>query len=245
MTRTSRSAVLLAGLLFSFPSAWPDQAAVAPAETRPIGGVAQTKESQAAITPAVARRMLAEGNARFTGGRMRTRDLRAQVRATSGGQYPFASVLGCMDSRAAPELVFDQGIGDIFAPRIAGNVVDDDVLGSLEYASRVAGARLIVVLGHTECGAVKGACDKVQLGHLTGLLTRLQPALDAVPDATPRDSTNHDFVQRVAEANVRLAVAQIRDQSDILKAMVDKGDLAVVGAMYDIHTGKVAFFDER
>ncbi len=245
MTRTSRSAVLLAGLLFSVTSAWPDQAAVALAKAKPAAAIAQTKETQAAITPAIARRRLAEGNVRFMTGRMRARDLRAQVQATAGGQYPFASVLGCMDSRAAPELVFDQGIGDVFAPRIAGNVLDDDILGSLEYASKVAGARLIVVLGHTECGAVKGACDKVQLGHLTGLLTRLQPALDAVPDAAPRDSTNHDFVQRVAEANVRLAVAQIRDQSAILKAMVDKGDLAVVGAMYDIHTGKVAFYDDK
>ena len=203
----------------------------------------QTKATQAQITPAGALQMLKEGNARFAAGRSLTRDYLIQVRETARGQYPFASVVGCIDSRSAPEQVFDQGIGDIFSARLAGNVIDDDVLGSLEFASKVAGSRLIVVLGHTDCGAIKGACDNVQLGNLTQLLAKLRPAVDAVPDdGGPRTSKNARFVQQVADMNVSLGVRYIREHSPVLREMQDRGEIAIVGAMYDISSGRVEFF---
>lgn len=185
---------------------------------------------------------LQEGNGRFVTGRPAERDLLQQVRRTSGGQSPFAAVLGCIDSRVPPELVFDQGIGDLFSVRIAGNFVNEDILGSLEFACKVAGARLIVVLGHSHCGAVIGACDGVRLGHLTGALKRLQPAVDAVPASDgQRTSENAAFVQRVAEKNVDLTVAAIQQQSPVLREMVDQDAIAVVGAMYDVTSGAVTF----
>lgn len=185
---------------------------------------------------------LKEGNARFVAGRPAERDLMQQVRRTSGGQSPFAAVLGCIDSRVPPELVFDQGIGDLFSVRIAGNFVNEDILGSLEFACKVAGARLIVVLGHSHCGAVIGACDGVRLGHLTGALKHLQPAVDAVPASDgQRTSENAAFVQRVAEKNVDLTVAAIQEQSAVLREMAEQGAIAVVGAMYDVASGAVTF----
>lgn len=185
---------------------------------------------------------LKEGNARFVAGRPAERDLMQQVRRTSGGQSPFAAVLGCIDSRVPPELVFDQGIGDLFSVRIAGNFVNEDILGSLEFACKVAGARLIVVLGHSHCGAVIGACDGVRLGHLTGALKHLQPAIDAVPASDgQRTSENAAFVQRVAEKNVDLTVAAIQEQSAVLREMAEQGAIAVVGAMYDVASGAVTF----
>lgn len=185
---------------------------------------------------------LKEGNARFVANRPAERDLLQQVRRTSGGQSPFAAVLGCIDSRVPPELVFDQGIGDLFSVRIAGNFVNEDVLGSLEFACKVAGARLLVVLGHTNCGAVMGACDGVRLGHLTGTLRHLQPAVDAAAGpAGPRTSDDAAFVQRVAEKNVDLTVQAIQERSPILKKMADQGTIAIVGAMYDVASGVVSF----
>ena len=157
----------------------------------------QTKDTQAATTPVKALALLKEGNARFVAGTPAARDLRAQVKATAAGQYPFAAILGCMDSRASAELVLDQGIGDVFSIRVAGNVVDTDDLGSLEYAAKVAGAKLIVVMGHTSCGAIKGAVDDVKMGNLTYLLEKIRPAIDASgPRGTSKD---HAYVDRVAE----------------------------------------------
>ena len=203
---------------------------------------AMTQAAQAAFTPDRAVAALREGNARFVDGRMAVRDLRAQVRATGGGQYPFASVVSCIDSRSAPELVFDQGIGDIFVARVAGNFVNEDILGSLEFASRLAGSRLVVVLGHTSCGAIKGACDDAKMGNLTGLLAQVRPAVLAVPETGDRSSKNAAFVERVAEANVRRTVATIRQRSAVLREMEEKGEIRIVGAMLDIATGRVAWY---
>lgn len=206
--------------------------------------VTQTKSTQGALAPHAALDMLKSGNQRFVDGQSLRRDYRVQVHKTAAGQYPFATVLGCIDSRAAPEVVFDQGIGDIFAPRIAGNFVNDDILGSMEFASKVAGSKLIVVLGHTECGAIKGACDGAKLGNLTQMLAKLQPAVDAVPhDGTPRNSKNASFVKKVTDMNVHLTVEEIKRRSPVLRDMADRGEIKIVGAMYDIGTGKVHFYD--
>jgi len=203
---------------------------------------AQTRESQSAITPTRALELLKQGNARFAAGTPLRRDLLAQVHDTATGQYPFASIVGCIDSRVPPELVFDQGIGDLFSARIAGNFVDDEILGSLEFASKLAGARLIVVLGHTQCGAIKGACDGATLGNLTTTLSHLRPAVDAVTDVPgPRNSKNAAFVEAVMHMNVRLAVEAIRKRSPVLDEMAARGEIAIVGAIYDVATGKVTF----
>lgn len=204
--------------------------------------ITQTQESQAKVTPAEALRWLKEGNARFVENRRLERDLPQQVEMTGSGQYPFAFVLGCVDSRVSPELVFDQGIGDIFSARIAGNFVNDDILGSMEFATKVAGARLIVVLGHSNCGAIMGACDDVQLGNLTGLLASLKPAVEATPaPAGTRSSANAAFVQQVAEKNVALALEAIAERSVVLNEMLQKGEIEIAGAMYDVDTGEVTF----
>lgn len=205
--------------------------------------LSMTKERQAGVTPDGALAMLKEGNARFVSGAMMERDLRAQVRATGEAQYPHATVLSCIDSRSGPEIVFDQGIGDVFAPRVAGNVVNEDILGSLEYASRVAGSRLIVVLGHTSCGAVKGACDNVKLGNLTPLVGRLRAIVDRVEHAGDRSSKNHEFVDMVAEANVKDVLNDIRERSPILADMEKKGEIKIVGAMLNVSTGGVIFLE--
>ena len=205
-------------------------------------GMAQSKNTQAAITPQKALQMLKEGNARFVQGKMLKRDLMQQVKATAAGQFPFATIVGCMDSRASNELLFDQGIGDIFSARVAGNFVNDDILGSLEFGSAVAGSKLIVVLGHTECGAIKGACDDVVLGNLTQTLSNIKPAVAAVPGfESDRSSKNDKFVQAVSDKNVVLTVDRIRERSPILRDMVDKGQIGLAGAMYDVHNGKVTF----
>ncbi len=203
---------------------------------------AMTKRAQAATTPDKALQMLKEGNKRFVSGRMHQRDLMVQVKATASGQYPFAVVIGCIDSRVSNELVFDQGIGDIFSARVAGNFVNDDILGSLEFACKVAGAKLIVVLGHTECGAVKGACDDVVMGNLTQTLANIKPAVTAVSGfRSDRTSSNRAFVQAVTAKNVAMTVQRIRQRSPILADMADNGGIRLVGAMYDVGTGKVTF----
>ena len=236
---------LLCALLVSINLAWAQQPAPAASKAKVVPAIAQNKDTQAAITPAIALQMLKDGNTRFTGGKMMQRALMKQVKATGSSQYPFATIVSCMDSRAAPELVFDQGIGDIFSPRIAGNFVNDDIIGSIEYGSRLAGAKLIVVLGHSDCGAIKGTCDGVQLGNLTGALAKIKPAVDAVPnDGSPRNSKNYAFVQKVADMNVKLAVKQIREKSPIMREMIDKGEVGLVGAMLDVTTGKVTFYDK-
>jgi carbonic anhydrase len=200
----------------------------------------QTKESQAAMTPAQALERLKEGNRRFVSGDRKVRDLSAKVLATAAGQYPFAAVVSCMDSRAPMETVLDQGIGDMFSLRSAGNVVDADVLGGLEYAAKVTGAKVLVVLGHTHCGAVKGAIDDVHLGNLTQLLAKIRPAIAlAGPGSSSKDKA---FVKRVEEANVRLGMKEIRERSAVLDDLLDTGAIGLVGGMYDVETGKVVFF---
>jgi len=204
--------------------------------------ITQTAASQAKMTPEKAVKMLKEGNKRFVKEDMINRDLLAQVDQTSTGQYPFAAVVSCIDSRIPTEIVFDQGVGDIFNARIAGNFVNDDILGSLEFACKVAGSKTIVVMGHTECGAVKGACDNVKLGNLTGMLEHIQPAIDAVTDIKEnRNSGNKEFVQKVADMNVELTIEKIKTDSPVLKEMYDNGEISIVGAMYDVHSGEVTF----
>jgi carbonic anhydrase len=204
--------------------------------------VTQTKQTQSTITPQKALQMLKDGNSRFIQGKMLQRNLMQQVKATGSGQFPFAAVVGCIDSRVSNELIFDQGIGDIFSARIAGNFVNDDILGSLEFACAAAGAKLVIVLGHTECGAVKGACDDVVLGNLTQTLANIKPAVAAVSGYdSDRSSKNPKFVQAVADKNVVLTLERIRERSTILRCMADKGQIGLVGAMYDVHSGKVAF----
>lgn len=203
---------------------------------------ALTQVAQAPITPAKALEMLKQGNERFVSGNAIEPDYLAQVKQTSKGQFPFAAVVSCLDSRIPPAIVFDRGIGDLFVARVAGNFVNDDILGSLEFATKLAGAKLIVVMGHTECGAVKGACDGAQLGLLTATLANINPAISAVQgDYTPRSSQNAEFVQAVTEMNVLLTMQKLRDRSVVLREMIDKGDIGLVGAMYDVSTGKVTF----
>jgi carbonic anhydrase len=203
---------------------------------------AMSKESQRNMTPEQALSALKDGNERFVNGKMLQRDLMAQVRATASGQYPFAVVLGCIDSRVPPELVFDQGIGDIFSPRIAGNFADTDIIGSIEFATKLSGAKLVVVLGHTECGAIKGACDNVRLGSLTQTLSNIAPAVYAVKDiCDDRTSGNKAFVQKVANENVRLTVQALTERSAVLKDLVVRNRLKLIGAMHDVATGRVSF----
>jgi carbonic anhydrase len=203
----------------------------------------QNKKSQAAITPAKALQMLKEGNQRFLENKQENRNLHEQVEATQTGQYPYAVVLSCIDSRVPVEVVFDQGIGDIFTARVAGNFVNTDILGSVEYGCKVAGSKLVVVLGHTSCGAIKGACDDVRLGNITSMLSKLKPAVEGVKTAegVDRSSANGDFVSRVVYKNVELTVAQMKAQSAVLSEMVDNEEIEIVGAVYDIKSGKVTF----
>lgn len=205
-------------------------------------GATLTKSVQASITPDKALAILKEGNARFAANKPLRRNLKAQVQSTALGQFPFASVVACIDSRSGPELVFDQGIGDLFVARVAGNTVNEDILGSLEYASKVAGSRLIVVLGHTSCGAIKGACDDVKMGNLTSLLARFKPAVAAASTPGERNSHNHALVDEVTELNVKQVVQRIRDESPVLKNLEDEGKIRIVGALYDTSSGKVRWY---
>ena len=207
---------------------------------------AHTKETQASITPDSAMQLLKEGNSRFQEKTKVNRDLMEQVKDTSQGQYPFATILSCIDSRVSSELIFDQGIGDIFSARIAGNFVNDDILGSMEFACKLAGTKLILVLGHTACGAVKGACDDAKLGNLTGMLSKIKPAVNAVSfpeDASLRNSSSIDFVNEVAKKNVELTIDKIVEDSPVLAEMQTNGEIKIVGGMYDINSGAVHFYD--
>ena len=203
----------------------------------------QTPESQSAITPSQAIEILKQGNVRFTSGSTTSRDYQSQVSQTAGGQYPLAAVVSCIDSRIPTEIVFDQGIGDIFNARIAGNFVNEDILGSLEFACKVAGAKAIVVMGHTSCGAIMGACDKAELGNLTQLLEKITPAVDAVetPEGADRSSANAAFVDAVAAKNVEFTLAKIRENSSVLNEMLEANEIEIIGAMYDVASGKVSF----
>ena len=203
-----------------------------------------TKETQSTMTPKKAIQFLKEGNERFQNNLKANRNLLQQVNETKDGQFPFATILSCIDSRVSAELVFDQGLGDIFSIRIAGNFVNEDILGSMEFACKLAGTKLIVVLGHTSCGAVKGACDHARLGNLTTLINNIEPAVEAVKepkDESLRNSKNLDFVDAVAVKNVEIALENIKAQSPILKEMEEEGEIAIVGAMYDLSDGKVVF----
>ena len=206
---------------------------------------AHTKITQGKMTPKSAKEELVNGNKRFVESQKEDRDLLKQVEQTSTGQFPFATILSCIDSRVSSELIFDQGIGDIFSVRIAGNFVNEDILGSMEFACKLAGTKLIVVLGHTSCGAVKGACDHARLGNLTTLINKIEPAVEAVTepkDESLRNSSNIEFVNEVAEKNVYMTIDNIRNSSEVLKAMEDAGEIDIIGGMYDIKTGEVSFY---
>ena len=205
---------------------------------------AHTRETQATMTPQKSLQYLKEGNLRFQNNLKANRNLLEQVNDTSYGQFPFATILSCIDSRVSAELVFDQGLGDIFSVRIAGNFVNEDILGSMEFACKLAGTKLIVVLGHTACGAVKGACDDAKMGNLTKLIEKITPAVNAVSepkDVSLRNSKNAEFVDTVAEKNVQLTIDRIHAESPILSEMEKNGEIMIVGAMYDINTGEVKF----
>lgn len=203
----------------------------------------QTKELQTGLTPANALQILKDGNQRFINNLKANRNLLQQVNETAEGQYPFAVILSCIDSRTSAELIFDQGLGDIFSVRIAGNFVNEDILGSMEFACKAAGSKLVVVLGHSACGAVKGACDDVKLGNLTAMLAKIRPAVDRAKTSGARNSSNAEFVQEVADINVSIAMDQIRERSPILKEMEEKGEIDIVGGMYDVGSGEVTFLD--
>jgi len=204
-----------------------------------------TKDMQESLNPEAALQLLKDGNKRFVSNLKINRNLLQQANETSDGQHPFAVILSCIDSRTSAELIFDQGLGDVFSVRIAGNVINEDILGSMEFGCKVAGAKIIVVLGHTRCGAVKGACDHVEMGNLTGLLSKIRPAVD--DELTTRDnrnSSNTDFVEKVASINVRRTVHSILERSTILKDMIDAGQIGIIGGMHDISTGMVDFFED-
>lgn len=203
---------------------------------------AHTRKSQSEMTPELALSYLKEGNQRFVENLRAHRNLLEQVNETAEGQYPFATILSCIDSRTSAELIFDQGLGDVFSVRVAGNVVNDDILGSMEYACKVAGSKLVVVLGHSKCGAVISACKHVVLGNITTLLSKIQPAVKKI-EANQKDILSDESVQMVAEENVHESIRHILQRSTILADMVNNGEIAIVGGMYDIESGKVEFFD--
>jgi carbonic anhydrase len=204
-----------------------------------------TKEMQEAITPPQALELLKEGNKRFINNLKINRNLLQQANETSDGQHPFAVILSCIDSRTSAELIFDQGLGDIFSVRIAGNVVNEDILGSMEFGCKIAGAKIIVVLGHTKCGAVKGACDHVEFGNLSGLLNKIKPAV-ALENITlqNRNSSNPEFVENVAILNVKQSVQTIKERSSILREMIESSQIGIVGGIHDIQTGVVSILEE-
>lgn len=203
----------------------------------------QTAEKQSALTPDSALDLLHEGNKRFLNQTPVNRDLIQQVEATATGQYPFAAIVSCIDSRIPTEIIFDQGVGDIFNARVAGNIVNEDILGSLEFACKLAGTKLIVIMGHTSCGAVKGACDHAELGNLTTLLSKINPAVEAVAtdEGEERSSKNLKFVNEVALKNVNMTIDNLKAYSPVLNEMIENGEIGIVGAMYDVKSGKVDF----
>jgi carbonic anhydrase len=209
------------------------------------GSRVPTREAQAAITPAEALQRLKDGNDRFVTGRSIRRDLPGEIHESAPGQFPFAAILSCIDSRVSPELVFDRGLGEIFSARVAGNIVNDDILGSLEFATRVAGAKLILVVGHSACGAVKGAINRVELGHLTGLLGQIEPSVEATKAKAGggEDGKSAAFVDDVARENVRRMVRQLTDKSPILRDLVASGALKVVGGFQDLSSGRVVILE--
>ena len=201
------------------------------------------KAMQAAITPAMAIDILKDGNKRFMNNLKANRNLLEQANETSDGQHPFAVILSCIDSRTSAELIFDQGLGDIFSIRIAGNIINEDILGSMEFSCKVAGSKIIVVLGHSKCGAVKGACDHVEMGNLTGLLHKIQPAIQSEKtEINNRNSSNAEFVEKVAQLNVAHTVSAIRERSPILNDLIASGQVGIIGGMHNLSNGEVTFF---
>lgn len=202
------------------------------------------KESQSRITPQEALTYLKEGNARFVNNLLMDRNLLKQVNLTAFGQYPFATILSCMDSRTSAELIFDQGLGDIFSIRIAGNILNDDIVGSMEYCCGIANSKIIVVLGHTKCGAIIGACNNQSLGRLTGLLDKIKPAIgQQLTVADNRNGRNNDFIEKVAALNVHNTIDELRKQSSILRELEQNNTIIIIGGIYDIDSGLVTFFD--
>ena len=213
-------------------------------QTEGFGESVLTREEQAELTPASVMGLLAEGNKRFVNGEVTLRNHKQQMRRAVAHQYPMAIVLSCIDSRVPVENVFDQGIGDLFVARVAGNFVNTDILGCMEYACKLSGAKVILVLGHNHCGAVKGAIAAVDLGNLSAMLEKLKPALNSVSGYEgEKSSSNTEFVHLVAERNVQINVARIRQESPILQAMETAGEIKITGAMYDIETGQVSFME--
>lgn len=205
-----------------------------------------TQESQEKISPMQALNYLKEGNHRFVNNLKVNRNLLNQINQTSDGQFPVATILSCIDSRTSAELIFDQGLGDIFSIRIAGNILNDDILGSMEYACGVAGSKIIVVLGHTKCGAITSACDNFEMGYITGLLHKIKPAiLNEKTIRIDRNGTNVDFVNEVSAINVHLTLKEVRSKSEILRKLEKEEKILMVGAMYNIETGEVTFYDEH
>ncbi len=206
-----------------------------------------THETQATTTPVKALEFLKEGNMRFVNNLKINRNLLQQANETRDGQWPFAVILSCIDSRTSTELIFDQGLGDIFSVRIAGNVVNTDIIGSLEFACKVAGSKLIVVLGHSNCGAVKGACDHVEMGNLTELLSKIQPAVyeeTLTTEPESRNSKNATFVENVTRINVKRSVKAIINRSYILEQMIEKGEIAIIGGIHHLESGIVEFLED-
>lgn len=203
-----------------------------------------TKEMQDKISPDRAVELLKEGNIRFVKNLKLNRNLLQQANETSEGQHPFAVILSCIDSRTSAELIFDQGLGDIFSVRIAGNILNEDILGSMEFGCKVAGSKVILVLGHSSCGAVKGACDHVEMGNLTALLDKIQPAVaEETQTKENRTSSNTDFVANVTDINVKRTMSHITDRSPILKEMVDNGEIKIIGGIHNVASGDVSFYE--
>lgn len=204
----------------------------------------QSKETQSHLTPDLAIQILKDGNERFVKNLKANRNLLQQVNETSAGQYPFATILSCIDSRTSAELIFDQGLGDVFSIRIAGNILNEDILGSMEFATKVVGTKLIMVLGHTKCGAIVGACNHVEMGHLTTLLNKIQPAIyNEKSTHENRDGSNGTFVQNVTEINVHLTIDRIRRESPIIAELEKTGQIKIIGGLYDVENGKVSFYE--
>ncbi|UGU17813.1 carbonic anhydrase [Sinomicrobium kalidii] len=206
---------------------------------------AHTAETQATVTPAKALQFLKEGNQRFVKNLRANRDLLEQVNATQDGQFPFAVILSCIDSRTSAELIFDQGLGDIFSARVAGNIINEDILGSMEYSCKVAGSKLIVVLGHSKCGAVTSACKGVKMGNITALLSKMQDSIDSVSnEKNGVDPSSPEFVEAVSHHNVVHTMNEILKRSPVLKEMFDAGEIGVAGGYYDVVSGEVEFIKE-
>ena len=203
-----------------------------------------TKKTQAELTPDQALDILKQGNERFVNNIKAHRNLLEQVNETSAGQFPFAAILSCIDSRTSAELIFDQGLGDILSIRIAGNILNDDILGSMEFACKLAGSKLVVVLGHTNCGAITGACNNVVLGNITGLLNKIKPAIELETETkTNRTDKNEAFLKNVTVNNVFITVKKVKEQSSILHEMEQSGQIKIIGGLYDVDTGQVTFFE--